>query len=260
MLFHLRLFLHAIRKNTKFFVFVLVPPLAYLAFQAYVPYTYTLAQDFVTEEQTVFAFGPNPLDIVQLQEIKENPDLLFTDRLALMDLRNHLLVEEAVQRPEWTSWLPSQVNLFIQRSLHHNVSLQDKDGNRMSLVYDGPDRELGQAMLSFYTQRLLHGAQKAQERSLVDVAVSRTQALGQGAFPGIAVDGPVQIAASRLLYHPDRLGPALWVLCISVLVFLALVWLMEHARPKLYTPRQTSRYLNVRVLGQLPDLNKLKFH
>lgn len=260
MLFHLRLFLHAMRKNKIFFVCILIPPIAYLALKAYIPYTYTLTQDFVTEKQTVFAFGPNPLDIVQLQEIKNNSDILFTDRLALMDLRNHLLIKEAVHRPEWTSWLPSKFNLFVQRSLHQNVSLQDKDGNRISLVYEGPDKELGQAMISFYAQRLIHGAQRAKERSLVEVTVNQAPTQGQSAFAGIALDGQVQVSASRLLYHPDRLGPALWVLFVSALVFLGLVWLMEYARPKLYTPRQTARSLNIRVLGQLPDLNKLKFH
>ena len=261
MFFHLRLLLHAISKNKGYFIIILLPPLAYLVFQAYIPYKYTLVQSLVTEEQAAFALGTNPLDIVRLQELKNDPGTLFTANLALMDLRNHLLIREAVHRPEWTSWMPSHFNLFVQRSLHQSVSLQDKEGNRISLVYEGPDRELGQAIINFYAQRLIQGAKRARERSLVDVAVSRTQVPeGQGSFPGVAMDGPLQISATRLLYHPDRLGPTLWILCVSALVFLALVWLMEYARPKLYTPRQAARYLDIRVLGQLPDLNKLKFH
>lgn len=261
MFFHLRLFLHAIDKNKKYLFFTLLPPVAYLVIQAYIPHKYTLVQDLVTEEQTAFVLGTNPLDIVPLQEITENPDVLFTDNLALMDLRNYLLIQEAVHRPEWQSWLPSQFNLFVQRSLHQNVSLKADAPNQISLVYTGSDRKLGQAIIKFYAQRLIHGAKRARERSLVDVAVSRPQAdVEQGSFPGIALDGSLQISATRLLYHPDRLGPSLWILFVSIIIFLALVWLLEYARPKLYTSRQAARYLNVRVIGQLPDLNKLKFH
>lgn len=261
MLFHIRLFLYAIDKNKKYLVFILLPPIAYLFIQAYIPHKYTLVQDLVTEEQAAFVLGTNPLDIVPLQEIKDNPNVLFTGNLALMDLRNHLLIQEAVHRPEWSSWMPSRFNLFVQRSLHQNVSLKTEVPDQISLVYTGPDQKLGQAIINFYAQRLIHGAQRAKERSLVDVAVSRPQAGGgQGSFPGIALDGSLQVSATRLLYHPDRLSPSLWILLVSVIVFLALVWLLEYARPKLYTSRQAARYLNVRVIGQLPDLNKLKFH
>jgi len=261
MFFHIRLLKHAIKQRKKYLGLILIPPAIFLIVQAFIPHEYHMTQDLAVEEGARFALGQNPLDAVSVETLLDRPEMLFTESLALMDLRNRLLTREAAYRPEWAEWLPSTFAVFLQRAIYDNLSLNLKQDVGISLEYIGPDRDLGAALINFYSQRLITGAQRAAERSLVQAAVE-AQVLfeAEPAFGGVFAESPMQVSASRVLYTPERGGTAIWILAVSALVVTAALCLTEYARPRLYTARQASRYLNVRVLGNLPDMGRLKFH
>lgn len=259
MFFHLKILLYGIRQKKYYLGLILVPSILYLMIQAYLPHQYNIVQDMQADKDTLLALNPNPLDLVRLERVEANPEILFTENLALMDLRNFLLVNQDMNRPEWYSWLPSNFATFVQRTVHGNFSLNPGEGNHFSLEYNGPDRDLGMALTSFYSQRLIDGARRAAERSLVMVTMEMAEIPGQ-TVSGIFADGPVRIIPDRVLYTPERAVPAAWILLVSAILVVSMIWVSQYMRPRLYSPRQASRYLDVKVLGTLPDLNKLKFN
>ena len=261
MFFHIRLIKHAIKQRKRYLGLVLIPPAIFLVVQAFIPHKYHMIQDLAVEEGSRFALGQNPLDAVSMETLMERPEMLFTESLALMDLRNQLLTREAAYRPEWSQWMPSTFAVFLQRAIYENLSLRQKQDVGFSLEYIGPDRDLGAALINFYSQRLITGAQRAAERSLVQAAVE-AQVLfeAEPVFGGVFAESPMSVSASRTLYTHERGGTAIWIFAVSIIVVSAALCLTEYARPRLYTARQASRYLNVRVLGNLPDLGRLKFH
>lgn len=260
MFFHIRLIKHAIKQRKRYLWLILIPPAIFFIVQAVIPHKYHMTQELAVEEGTRFALGQNPLVAVSMETLLERPEMLFTESLALMDLRNQLLTREAAYRPEWSQWLPSTFAVFLQRAIYENLSLSLKQDVGMSLEYSGPDRDLGAALINFYSQRLITGAQRADERSLVQTTVEAQMLFeAETGFGGVFVESPVQVSASRTLYTPERGGTAIWILAVSAFVVTAALCLAEYARPRLYTARQASRYLNVRVLGNLPDLGRLKF-
>lgn len=261
MLFHLRILVHAIMQRKKYLALILLPPFIFLVVQAFIPHRYHMTQDLAVEEGAMFVLGQNPLETVRLESLVQRPEILFTDTLALMDLRNHLLITEAAHRPEWSEWLPSTFAVFVQRAIYENLSLTMKDGHTLSLEYHGPDRDLGAALINFYSQRLMAGARRAAERSLVQLTLETGEPFGgRSALGKVYVEAPMQVSTSRVLYSRERAGPALWTLGVSTVIVLSFMCLAQYRRPRLYSVRQASRCLDARVLGSFPDLNKIKFH
>ncbi|WP_045216494.1 hypothetical protein [Desulfonatronovibrio magnus] len=257
MLFHFRIFLCALKEKKKYLGLIVIPSILYLLVSAYIPYEYHIVQDMNAEGSTLLALGPNPMEMNTVENVVHRPDILFTDNLALMDLRNHLLVSGDLHRPEWASWLPSSFAVFVQRAVQGSFSLTSGSNNHFALEYKGPDKDLGMAMVSFYSHRLITGSSRAAERTLIMAAMEMG---ASGIESGVIMAGPVNITASRVWYAPERNLPALWILGISAFLILSLMWGHQYLNPRLYTPRQASRYLQTRVLGTVPNLNKLKFN
>lgn len=259
MLFHLRILKNGLKQNKFYLVLMLVPCALYLLIQAWLPQQYTLTREIRADEETMLSLGPNPLNMVSMAEVTGSPDILFTDSLALMELREHLLLTPGVYRQEWASWLPSSFSMFIKRTVHGSFALEHQGQGRFQMKYSGSDRKLGQALINFYSGRLVRGAAQAAERSLVMAVMDSPTVAGGLESGGLVMEGPIQVSTSRTLYAGDRTVPAAWILGISAVVVISLIWLAQYLRPRLYTPRQASRYLNVRILGSVPDLNKLEF-
>ncbi len=261
MFFHIRLLKHAIKQRKRYLWLILIPPAIFLIVQAFIPHKYHMTQELVVEEGVRFALGQNPLDTVSMETLLERPEMLFTESLALMDLRNQLLTREAAYRPEWSEWLPSKFAVFLQRVIYNELSLSLKQDVGISLEYSGPDRKIGAALIRFYSQRIIASAQRVPERSLVHGSVD-TQVIFEveNASGRVFAESPMQISSSRTLYTHERSGKAIWILAVSALVITTSLCFMEYARPRVYTARQASRDLNVRVLGNIPDLGRLKFH
>lgn len=256
MLFHLKLFKIAVAARKKYLYWALIPVAAYLLLAAMFPHSYQISQDFTAQDQTQLSPGPNPMDTVSVQSVLDDPESFLTKNQILMDLRERLLTSQDIHRSKWSEWLPSRFAVFIKRTVRQDLSLHSSGDEQITLSYQGQDQELGLALVNFYAQRLVHAGQKSQER--FTLKSSQKQDQGQAAQKaGIALQGDLQIDSSRTLLTWDRIVTAFWLLLGLVVLALIVIWIMEQARPKVYTERQAARYLQAPVLGSVPNLERL---
>jgi hypothetical protein len=257
MIFYLKLFREAIKVKKKYLYLAFFVVLAYLFLAALFPHNYHITQYIKAQDKILLSPGLNPMDMVTVQSILGKPDSFFTDNHALMDLREHLLTGDTVRRPEWADWLPSRFAVFIKRAVIQDLTLKPGQADQLALNYHGPDRELGKALVNFYSQRLLWAAKRAHDRTVFSPGIDPQELTLADIAPGIVLEGEISITTSRALLTRDRLATGSWLLLILVLLALAFAWISQYSRPKLYSERQTSRYLETKVLGSIPNLDRI---
>ncbi len=253
MIFFFKLFLTMVKARKKYLYLALLPPLVFLLLAVFFPHSYRIHQDITAADHTLLSPGPNPMDMVTVESVLNNPQSFFTDNQVLMDLRENLLTGDAVERPEWAQWLPSRFAVHIKRTVLQDMSLESTGENKLTMSYQGRDRELGEALVNFYSQRLVWAGERAQRRALTRPGADQADGTG----PAVALEGGPSVETSRTLLTWDRLTTAFWVLLVSLLAALAFIWFKESTRPKLYSERQAARYLGVPVLGSIPNMDRL---
>ena len=257
MLFHLKLFRIAVAARMKYVILAFVPALAYLVVMGLIPHNFQINQTLVAPNKTLLSPGVNPLDLVTMESVLKDPQHFLTDNHVLMDLREQLLTGDRVDRPQWAGWLPSRFAIFIKRTVLQDMTIASIGDDRITIGYQGDDRELGVALVDFYSQRLIRASQRAQERAILRPELVPQEA-GTASATGVTLQGAVSVNTSTVFITPDRVWTALWLSIIFIIIALAAIWIMEMARPKLYTERQASRYLDTPVLGAIPNLERMK--
>jgi hypothetical protein len=257
MIFYLKLFREAVKVKKKYLYLAFLVVLAYLFLAALFPHHYHITQEIKARDNILLSPGLNPMDMTTVQSVLYNPDSFFTDNHALMDLREHLLTGDSVPRPKWADWLPSRFAVFIKRAVIQDLTLRYDEEGRLALSYHGTDRDLGMALVNFYSSRLLWAGKRAHERTVFSPGIDPGELILADVVPGIVLEGDLSISTSRALLTRDRLTSAFWFLLTLVLLALTFAWISQYARPKLYSERQTSRYLETKVLGSIPNLDRL---
>lgn len=257
MFFHLQLFRIAVAARKKYLYWAIVPAVIYLIIAAMFPHSYEISQDLRARDEAKLAPGPSPMDLVSVQSVLSEPQSFFTTNQVLMDLREQLLTGDTLEREEWSQWMPSRFAVFIKRTVRNDLTLQSSDTNMLTLSYQGQDQKLGKFLVDFYAQRLVWAGQRAQKREALT-----SQSQGQNgdqdkAKSEISLAGELQIDSSRTLLTWERTVVALVILAACLVLALITIWLKETSRPKLYTERQAARYLDIPVLGSVPNLDRL---
>lgn len=256
MIFHLKLLKIAISARKRYLFWAILPALTYLITMATLPYNYDIRQTVVARDNIRLSLGPNPLDMVTVASILKDSQYFFSDNHVLMDLREHLLTSDAINRPEWAVWLPSRFAVFVKRTVLQELALEPAGSEMITIRYQGLDRDLGVVLVNFYTNRLVWAAQRAYERTLM-----RPELIPEGATPGtdagIAPQGDLFLETNRVLVTPERLKVAFWLLLTAIIVAMAAARVMEMTRPKFYSERQAARYLDVPILGAIPNLEQM---
>ena len=154
------------------------------------------------------------------------------------------------------------------------MTLNPADDGSVLLSYYGHDIDLGKILVDFYTQRLIARSKDGLVRSMRNPARAGVSETSGGppqlhaARPAgtdsamsssrpAATEGAMRIHEHRTFWRPDRLLPALEILAGALVIWLILAGFVELADPSLKTERQVSRYLDLPVIGAMPDLDQL---
>jgi hypothetical protein len=257
MIFYLKLFNIALKSRKKYLYLAFLLVLAYLFLASLFPHNYHVAQEIKAQDKVLLSPGLNPIDMVTVQSILQKSDSFFTDNHVLMDLREHLLTGNAVHRPEWQDWLPSRFAAFIKRAVLQDLEISFAGEDLLVLSYHGTDKELGKALVNFYANRLVWAGQRAHDRTMFRPGLGQEELTLAEVEPGVTLEADLSITTSRTLLTWNRLGNAFWLLLIFVFLALLAIWILQSSSPKLYSERQTARYLNVPVLGCMPSLDRI---
>lgn len=243
MVFYLKRYLAAFRERKHWTLMALVPVILYLIVAALRVDNFAVTQDFMYSGDVRVAAANSPIDTLTLETLLSDPDRLFLDPFALSQLQQRLELQ-----PDATT-LPA--NQGIRRLAHGSMRLTSHPDARLRLSYEGPNARLGEIMVDFYGERLMRR---------VEDGAARRQPTESRAPYSFKTDGTLTTVGIASPWSAERLPRATLVLALSLLAVLLLIGVLELSDPSFKSERQIARYLDLPVLGSMPDATQLARH
>ena len=241
MRFHLKRYGKALRVHKRWGLLVLLPLGLYIAVVAVDDVTFSVSQDFSAYAQDLpLAAANSPIATVHLGEVLADPDLLFLDSFALLQLSRKLALV--------TGYDALKDESHLRRVAYSTLSLFAPGGSSLRLSYTGKDPRLGRVLVDFYTDRLMKRVADGAARSHSEASPTTLR---------LQAAGDLIVVEQRSLWKPQRLRPAVLVLLLSAVGVVLLIGIFQLADQSFRSERQMARYLGLPVLGVLPNAEPL---
>ncbi len=240
MFFHFKRFLFGINKYKSWLLLFLIPPAIFLVVTVSVPSHFIVRQDLHIPADTPLAVMSSPTGTMPAQEIISQPEKLFLNIFILRALYKNMTSGIGDYRTD------PQFKL-LAASVQDRMSLTSQKNGRIQITYAGPDQQTGTAMVEFYSQRLIQNANAGIKRTHTTPAGDRTPQ---------PVGAPT-LNAQRKLLPASQVMSFIQTVIASLLGALLLVGILEWKDTSFKSERQMAEYLNLPILGPVPDLNRV---
>lgn len=231
-------YMHGVIKRKNWLSLILVIPFIYLLFASAQVDRFTIWQTLSIPQNAPVAIESSPMGYQSLGNVIDNADGFF---------RNNYTVTKLLQDTFGSlsmAWPAGPTTALIE-SVRNDMSIRMDTNGRPQILYYGKDRKTGEMLVGYYADRLLRQTKEGYIRS------------NQTPLGAIAITGPVESTGHRAFWRNDRIAPLLLSVLLSLIGVAALMWGMEWSDPSFKSERQIARYLDVPVLGSMPDLNKV---
>lgn len=255
MVFFLRRLLSALYSRKAWLPLVFVLPVLYLAWSSLKDNSFTVEQTFSYTGEVPIAATDNPIEQFPLSDLTSQPEELFLDRFALLQLNKRLAVAPLAG--------VSSDDFALSRLLVGTMALDaDPSEGTLRISYNGRNQALGELLVGFFSDRLLERAQAGRQRlARQAAAASADQDPSEiTAVATLTVDGSTTVSGTKALWSPERAVPTLVLLLLSLVVFVVVVAILEMLDPSFKSERQMARYLGLPILGAIPDTRPLVKH
>ncbi|ADC63938.1 YveK family protein [Allochromatium vinosum] len=242
MSFYIKCYLSAFREHRHWTLIALVPVMLYLLVAAVRVDNFLITQDFTYSGEIRIAMSHRPVDTLTLDALLTDPDRLFLDTFALSQLQQRLEFQPQIHE------LPTSQGL--KRLAHGSMHLSSRPDSRLRLTYTGSHVHIGETMVDFYSQLLVQRVEAGAARH------SDTAA----APPSFKPVGPLTTTGVASLWSAERLPRAILVFVLSLLAVVLLIGILDLSDPSFKSERQIARYLDLPVLGSMPDARQLARH
>jgi hypothetical protein len=247
--YYVRRYLHGLKARSPWLLLILLPPLTYLIFAALRADRFVVKQDVGISRDAPIALSTSPVDFAKMSDFLAQPAEFFSDRFAVRELYGQLYPGTILDQTS------PQFGPLLSAVERHMLMISPSD-KLVRIMYRGADPALGAKLVEFYAKRLIKKSEDGLKRSKAQLAKG-PPALGQEASVTAQLRGGPGKEAQRALWRRGRLPTLLKLTIVSVLVVLVLIGALEWADASFKSVRQVARYLNVPVLGALPDLNRV---
>jgi hypothetical protein len=238
MFFNIKRFIYAISRRKLWLLLILLPPIFYILVSAGASDRLSIQQKVSVSKDLVLASGQGRLE--GIKDIVSHSDEFFLNNFAVRKLYAELYPGTAVYR----SGLQFRNLLEI---IKDNMSIKMPTENMAMIIFYGKDKEIGQTLVNYYSQRFIQKVKEGLARSPHKESNTKLPVLL----------GNLEIKAYRSLWRSERLVPLLLITFISLCVILVILVIWEWSDPSLKSERQIAQYLELPILGSLPDLNKV---
>jgi hypothetical protein len=238
MVFNIRRFIYALSRRRFWLLLILLPPIFYIIVSSGSPDRFSIHQKISISKDLVLASGSDGFKGVK--DIVSHPDDFFLNNFAVRKLFAKLHPGTAVYRADL------QFRNLLN-TIKDNMSIEMPSENMTLITFFGKDKETGQTLVNYYSQRFIQKAKEGLVRSThkeFDVKLP-------------VLSGNVEINTHRSLWRSDRLIPLVLISFISLNAILVLLVVFEWSDPSFKSERQVAQYLELPILGSLPDLNKV---
>ncbi|WP_300672963.1 hypothetical protein [Desulfoluna sp.] len=227
---------HGMKRYKAWFLLALLMPGLYLLSAFYSPDQYRAWQDIQLPLEARFASTTTPTVFTSFDEVIRNQDLFFQQNFSVDRYFN--LTIKTVEHLEKERYQK------VTAAIRNNLSLS-REGEIARITYLGKDPELGSHLVGYYARRLLRKAQEGIQLGGIEIDTDLLPKLASS----------IESSAIRALWRADRIIPMLTLFSASLLGVLVLIAALEWNDATLKSERQIARYVNLPVLGSLPDLN-----
>ena len=265
MRYYIQRYCHGLWRIRRWLPLVFLPSLVYLLIVSAAPDRFTVIQKIAVQKAAPIALSRTPVDVMPMAEMTSRPAELFLDGFAVLDLGN------AVQS---APGLKNDGSRNLKGLIESSMTLKAADDASVLLGYYGDDVEMGKMLVNFYTQRLVSRSKDGLVRSTRNLAraglpettggpaqfqTPRPGGTAAAAFqsPPAAPEGEMRIQEHSTFWRPDRLFPSVGILAVALVLWFILAGFAEWTDPSFKTERQVSRYLDLPVIGAMPDLDPL---
>ena len=238
MIFNIKRIIYAILRRKLWLLVILVPPIFYLIVSAGAADRLSIQQKISISKDLVLVSGQNRLE--DINNIVSRPDEFFLNNFAVRKLYTELYPGTAVYRSDL------QFRNLLN-TIKDNMSIKMPTENLAMITFYGKDKEIGQTLVNYYSQRII---QKVKE------GLARSPRKESNVKLPVLV-GNLEIKAYRSLWRSERLVPLLLITFISLSAILVILVICEWSDPSLKSERQIAQYLELPILGSLPDLNRV---
>ncbi len=238
MFFHMKRYYYGLVKYRSWLWLALFPPLIYLVISSITPNQFIITQDIRLSKDVPVALMTSPVGYISMQELLSRPETLFQNKLSVRALYGQLYSDIDYYRTD-----PQFRVLF--EAVKNNMLLVKNNKDKVQVIYQGPEKEKGLLMVEFYSDRLIQSLSegirrsKAKEPSIVQMA------------------GVAKVKEKRIIFEKIRMWQLFEIVIISVIGVIMLCGFLEYRDSSFKSERQMARYLEVPILGSIPDLHKV---
>ena len=238
MVFNIKRFIYAISKHRFWLLLAFLPPIVYVIVSAGSPDRFSIQQKISISKDLILASESE--GVSGIKHTVSHSDDFFLNNFAVRKLFTQLYPGTAVYRAELKFR-----NLL--NTIKDNLAIEMPSENMVTITFWGKNKETGQTMVNYYSRRFI---QKVRE------TLSRSKAKEFNVKLPI-LSGNLVINTHRSLWRADRLVPLALISFISLAAILVILVIHEWLDPSFKSERQVAQYLELPILGSLPDLNKV---
>jgi hypothetical protein len=246
--YYIRRYCHGLWRLRQWLPIVFLPSVVYLLVVSAAPDRFSIIQKVDVQKTAPIALSRTPVDTLPMAEMISRPAELFLDDFAILDLANAVQAVPGLKK--------ETASRNLRGVIEGSMTLKPADDASVLLGYYGSDVDLGKMVVKFYTQRLVSRSKDGLVRSTRNLNRSGAESAMSQPQPA-APDGEMRIQEHRTYWRPDRLLPAAGILAGALVLWLILAGFAELADPSFKSERQISRYLDLPVIGVMPDLDPL---
>lgn len=251
MQYYFKRYRNGMHRIRQWLPLVLLPVLFYLLTEAALPDRFSVHQNIEIQKTSPIALSRTPVDCLPMAEVISRPAELFLDDFALMDMTKQIQ-KGAVPTVNDTSDL-RDLKVLIENSM----MLKSESNGVVSVGYYGPDVNQGRFFVNYYTQRLVSRSKEGVVRTVRNQNRAMESAQGAEGIKPAALAGEIQTQEHRALWRTERMVPSVEILLVSLLIWCITAGIAEWMDPSFSTERQISRYLNIPVVGVIPNMASL---
>jgi hypothetical protein len=240
MSFQLRRYYFGLIKYKFWLLIFLVPPVTFLTVTALVPSQFLINQTINISNDTPVAIMTSPIGTRPVQEFITHPEKLFLNPFALKALYTDL-------HHGTGDWRSDPQFRMLAATVQQHMMLRQSDGHTIQVNYSGPDRQLGNTMVGFYSERLVRNALEGIQRSRTVPEPAQIPKITSAAT----------ISAQNRFLPPMYFLSFLQTVLASLLGALILAAILEFRDPSFKSERQMAEYLELPILGSFPNLNRV---
>ncbi|MBN2514859.1 MAG: hypothetical protein JXC33_02375 [Deltaproteobacteria bacterium] len=238
--FNIKRYGHGLSTRRNWLLLILLPPLLYLLFGAMHYDRFSVNQSISISKDTPFAHAATGAGITKVENIISNPDIFFLNNYAVRQLYTTLYAGTAVYRAD------RQFRTLLD-TVRSTMTLTAPTGNLVKINYSGPDERMGRILVGYFSQRLMSKSREGIARSRVKLQANEMPAM----------TGAMNVEKYRAFWRADRTVPFVLTAFFSVLAILVLIGVLEWSDPSFKSERQVAQYVDLPIIGSLPNLNRI---